>query len=186
VPYGSLTENQAKVIQSIIKGKVVHDLGSGDLGLSRQLLQLGASQVVVVDKEDFGDPKVENLTVVRSLFYLYEAPIDIAFVSWPANYNSHLTSLLKRARIVIYLGSNTEGSSCGYKGFWDYLSTRKVVASVEDRKNSLLVYHWTKREDQETFPEESAALSQYNEVCPEIRPYGQKVFDEVAPASIVL
>ena len=51
MPFGQLNKAQLKALVPLVRGKVIHDLGAGDLGLALELLNLGASKVIAIDKE---------------------------------------------------------------------------------------------------------------------------------------
>jgi hypothetical protein len=51
-----------------------------------------------------------------------------------------LPELLVEAEIVIYLGSNTDGTACGTRGLFTFLVHRRLLAHVPFQPNSLLVY----------------------------------------------
>ncbi len=140
--YSRLSGKQLGVLVKYTKGRVVHDLGAGALGLARILIDHGACKVIAIDKEPISlakdDPCIE---IEWMLFSDYKEPIDTAVVSWPINhYDQGLLTLVERSRRVIYIGKNTDGSMCGWPGlFWSFLS-RKLLAYIPDRKNALIVY----------------------------------------------
>jgi len=143
VSYGHLSRAMLPIVRQHVRGQVVWDLGCGDLGWARKLLSLGASRVVGIDKEPWTYGDDERLEVRRQLFIEVEIPdegIDLAFVSWPANYVLHgLLDILKASRKVIYLGSNLGGSACAWTDFFDYILTRELLDHTPNVRNSLLV-----------------------------------------------
>lgn len=141
---GRLSSEQCAVVRRFTEGQRVHDLGAGDLSLARKILnEFKAESVVAVDKDSRAADA--NVKVVRAAFNTYrallQAPIQVAFVSWPLNCQlPGLLDLLAPAGAVIYLGKNTDGVACGWPGFYLDLSAREVLAHVPERRNTLIVY----------------------------------------------
>jgi hypothetical protein len=160
MPHGQLNEAQRELLKSFVDGKEVYDLGSGDLGLAIELVDLGASKVIAIDKENryqsFRDipPEIE----MRSQYFseVYD-DIDIAFVSWPANYDNSLLQILKKSKTILYVGKNTDGTACGTPELFRYLVTRKAI-QIPDRRNVLICYTEFLIEPREWFQEERAAI----------------------------
>lgn len=155
---GVLTEEHQEILRLFVAGRVVHDLGAGNLTLAHTLIQCGASRVVVVDRHEMLEPKVSSIERVTTWFDQYEGPIDIAFMSWPVNWGCGLLGLVERARLVIYLGNNMGGTMCGYGTLWEYLRTREVLAHVFGQKGSFIVYGPGRQKSRKPLPEEHAAL----------------------------
>lgn len=172
ISMGKLTDEQEAVLRQFVMGYNVHDIGAGQLGLARKLIELGAHTVTAVDRvyadfrnNNFNDcapwvPPLPGITLVGEYFEEYARHghfIDVAFVSWPEVYNQdRIVDLLRGARTIIYLGSNFDGTACGSEEMFRYLSQRNVLALVPHRRNSLIVYgneHVTRR----LLPEEYAA-----------------------------
>jgi len=144
MPYGQLNPKQRQLVAKTVKSRTVYDLGAGDLQLSRTLVDLGALKVVAIDKEAplswDGEPRIE---VRRTYFHDIKdvEPIEIAFVSWPSNYvDWGLINLIGRAQQVIYLGKNTDGTSCGSLPLFEHFKTRELLGHIPTRPNTLLVY----------------------------------------------
>lgn len=164
MPYGTLNPAQRKAVRKAVKGLVVHDLGAGDLALSRELLRLGASKVIAVDKNDMPDPppgiqtvkvRFEGLDALQGDF----AVPDVAFVSWPLNrVDVGLLNLCIRARRIIYLGCNTGGTACGFPELFGLFRLREVLAYAPDRQNTLAVYEGTRDTFREPLGEELAGM----------------------------
>ena len=142
MPLGHLTDEMLDILRPIVEGLEVWDLGSGDEGHARTLLGLGASRVFCVDKE----PMVRDCTGITPVHAWFgdispDMSIPVAFVSWPPNRSlPHLNRLLGQAKIVIYLGSNTDGRACGDVRMFVSLAGRSLLAHVPYYRNSLLVY----------------------------------------------
>jgi hypothetical protein len=160
VAFGRLSLAQETAIKPLILASLVHDLGAGDLTLATTLLHLGAHQVIAIDKAPYRKRPPQGINTVTCYFENYPAPIDIAFVSWPReSFDLGLLSLIRRSRIVIYLGCNTGGSACGFSLMWQHLATREVIAYVPEAYNSLVIYGSTPQQ-RAYLPEEYAAIFQ--------------------------
>jgi hypothetical protein len=160
MPFGKLSLKQETAIKPNILASLVHDLGAGDLSLAADLLRLGAQQVIAIDKAPYQRKPPQGINTVTCYFENYPAPVDIAFVSWPReNFDMGLLNLVRRARIVIYLGCNTQGSTCGFTRMWQHLATREVISYVPENYNSLVIYGSTPQQ-RKYLPEEYAAIFQ--------------------------
>lgn len=138
--YGRLTPKQIEIVRRIVTGKEVHDLGAGNLQLSGQLLQLGATRVTAIDRS-LPRCHESRITLVEGYFHDYREKIDVAFVSWPCNWQDMgLVRLVRESPVVIYLGKNTDGTMCGGRDFFDALSVREIRAYEPDPHNTLIVY----------------------------------------------
>lgn len=162
--YGHLTSAQEALLAPFVSGREVWDLGSGDGSWARFLLKLGASSIVAVDKAPLTKEAV-HIHVITALFQdIPPGPIDVAFLSWPSNNNlPGLIELLERARTVIYLGHNFEGTACGNVRLFQHLCGRKLLAYGPDRRNSLVVVGESLEDYRVPTPEERAGLS--SEIC---------------------
>ena len=163
MPFGQLNKAQLKALVPLVRGKVIHDLGAGDLGLALELLNLGASKVIAIDKEYYNfngvPPEIE---LRRQYFKDMQEEIDIAFVSWPANYDNGLLRVLMQTKTIIYLGTNMDGNSCGIPAMFEYLSKRKAtqVLGTPVSRNTLICYTEIATGPRELFEEEKAAIAQ--------------------------
>jgi hypothetical protein len=120
---------------------VVHDLGAGSGALSRVISLLGAKHVIALDMNPLFKRRYPRVTRVCGHFLGYHEPVDTALVSWPYNgMDSGLPEIIDRARVVIYLGKNTDGTACGTRQFWDRVTRRQVLAHEPDQRNTLIVY----------------------------------------------
>jgi hypothetical protein len=149
--YGRLTPPQRAALRPFVEGKVVHDLGAGDGEMSLALVDLGAAQVIAVE-EMHRNPavlgkgprirrEVKRFKTYAATMPVFGVTIDVAFVSWPDNrVDEGLLALVNAARVVAYLGKNTDGTACGGRDFWDALMLRPVYAYEPDRSNTLIVY----------------------------------------------
>lgn len=141
MPYGKLTDQQARVVAQHVAGREVHDLGAGDLALASQLLTLGATTVSALDRNLPRKSPDPRIFLTQGYFHQYRGDIEVAFVSWPCNWQDRgLTGLLRRTPLVIYVGKNTDGTVCGGEDFWRSLQGREVLAYLPAPDNSLIVY----------------------------------------------
>jgi hypothetical protein len=160
--YGELTDEMQRALGPILRGRVVYDLGAGDLGHSHALLRCGADRVVAIDKEAMPKPRSPRVTAVQSYFDRVVVPdrVDVAFVGWPQNRPlPGLLNWLDAADVVIYLGHNFDGSSCGNAALFGYFTTRQLVVEVPGRRNSLLVMGERMKKLRALTPEEAAHFS---------------------------
>lgn len=163
---GILNDEQREALKPFIKDKVVFDFGSGDCILSEELLELGAKHVHACDKQFPRRVDRDDLTQNETLFthLLFDSrlfEIDVAFISWPPNnYSSNeLAALATRAKTVIYLGSNFDGSACGSEALFLILQIRELLAYVPARKNNLLIVGKDLDSPRTLTPEEISGLS---------------------------
>lgn len=141
MPFGTLTDEQLLVVQRHVEGQVVHDLGAGDLVLSRTLLLQGAEKVYAVDKTLPRRRPDPGIVLVGGYFHHYPAVPTVAFVSWPTNIQDlGLIKVVERSQKVIYLGCNWGGTMCGSPLLFQHLCQREVLDHVPDRSNTLIVY----------------------------------------------
>lgn len=189
--FGKLNPAQTAIVRHYVAGRTVFDLGAGSYELSRCLVDLGAKKVYAVERnERFGGPleigtPYENVQVIASglrglgqvarhkrraaeLPPVTHRSIDVAFISWPSNEDSKMSSYsdfslldpVRRAKVVIYLGYNFDGTACGSRRLYQHLAKRKVLEHEPARGNVLIVYgallpHGKVRE---LLPEEHAGL----------------------------
>lgn len=143
--YGTLSSRQAQVVSKLVSRRIVHDLGAGCLGLTKQLLELGARRVVAVDRRiDFMGtvpPRVSFKMLSFEDLAKSKEHIGVAFVSWPPQYGTEgLARVLGPAPTVIYLGVNTRDTVCGSKQLFEHFRKREVLHYIEDPANDLIVY----------------------------------------------
>lgn len=160
--YGHMTPEMRVVLREHVVGAEVWDLGAGSLGRAREMLEMGASRVLAVDKGQMPASSDSRLETHITLFLDLPPPeggIDVAFLGWPQNSSLlGLTELLVRSRKVVYLGSNTNGSACGNSSLFTHFSVREVLAHVPHTRNSLIVYGGWLSHPRKPLPEEWAAL----------------------------
>jgi len=145
-------------LATFVEGAVVHDLGAGSLEHPTKLLELGAAEVVAVDRSIIKPPSKDlNIDTVESTFDDFHEPVDIAFMSWPVNWRCGLERFAQSARVVIYIGKNTDGACCGDPTLWRELAQREVLAHSPHKENTLIVYG-PQRVSRPWLPEERTQL----------------------------
>lgn len=105
--FGHLNDRQAAVVKRFVAGKEVHDLGAGELVLSRKLVDLGARSVFAIDptiqepgrlpypyeniyaaKTGFKTmgrmERIERRGARAGLLNYGVRPVRVAFLSWPS------------------------------------------------------------------------------------------------------
>ena len=158
MPFGYLDPAQQEAVRNVIQGRVVTDLGAGILGLSMELLRLGAPKVIAVDKQIGAGGPLRNIQFVETYFKDFDDPVDVAFVSWPPNWSCPgLIEAVERAEIAIYLGKNSDGTACGTAPLFRKLTKREVLVHVPAWKNTLIIYGPT-RIERPLFGEEKAGI----------------------------
>ena len=147
--FGRLSEEMENEIERVVKNRIVFDLGAGDLGFSKRLVEMGAAHVVAIDKAlPKGKTRSKRITLCPVYFDQYRASglrmpsrEDVAFVSWPSNRPMPgFLDFTAMAGTVIYLGKNTDGNCCAWPEFFFQCNLRKVLAHVPDRRNDLIIY----------------------------------------------
>lgn len=158
MPFGRLNTQQREALKPHVLASIVHDLGAGDLSLAGDLVRLGAQQVVAIDKEPYRRRPGPGINTVTCYFENYPGLVDTSFVSWPKNtFDMGLLNLVRRSRIVAYLGTNTGGTACGFTQMWHHLSNREVIEHVPDEFNTLIIYG-PSQQRRKYLPEEYAGI----------------------------
>jgi hypothetical protein len=141
--WGSFPRAFRKAVRPYIKNQRVVDLGCGDCERADILLGMNPEAIVGVDQ----DPpcKTSVLTIMGYFDQVFEKVLEfkptVAHVAWPSNhYSPGLVPLLEMVPTVIYVGSNVGGTACGGSDLWEYVTTRKVLLYLPERRNSLIVY----------------------------------------------
>lgn len=140
MPHGKLTSDQRVVLGQHVRGKIVHDLGAGDLTLSHELLALGAAEVYAIDKEPLrGVVLPRRLHFKQDYFHNITSRMHTVFLSWPVNYDANLLPHVRQADTIIYLGKNTDGSACGTPGLFGEMARRELLAYEPHVLNCLII-----------------------------------------------
>ncbi len=179
MPYGHLTEEMFRVLGEHVAGRVVYDLGAGDLGRTCDLVDLGAAKVIAVDKHTWRCERRPSPSKVEFRWETFEGLLndldhegtqsfEVAFLAWPINEAlPGLLQILRRAEVVCYLGMNDGCTACGWPDLYAYLATRQVLAEVNSRRNDLLIYGAHLERRRHLRPEESRGLSVQAYLLPE-------------------
>lgn len=160
IPFDNLSPMQRVHLQHVVEGRTVHDLGAGDLTYAHDLTIIGASHVVAIDKEPVSNPFAE-VTFQHKRFVDVQDDIDIAFISWPANYVNHIEVPASRARTIVYVGKNTDGTACGPAALFDTMLHRKLIAYIPERRNTLIICEGVLARPRPATGEEYAALNDH-------------------------
>lgn len=140
--YGKLTFSQESALVKYVSGREVHDLGCGtNTPMVQTLLDCGAATVIAVDKEPSSMSLPKRVTYVQSTLRDYNpASIDVALLSWPLNNEiDGLFGLVSKARVLIYLGKNTDGTACGTRILFEHMVRRRLLVHKPHPKNTLIV-----------------------------------------------
>ncbi len=142
--YGRISgKKMCTAISSVVKDKIVMDIGCGHGAQSAALVKLGAKQVIAVDEEDeFVHRDNKSIYFMHDRLEDVETKVDVALVSWPIN--TEIPGLLLRLEqtpVVIYVGHNSieTGISCGTLPFFMHMTHRKLLASGYNKKNSMSI-----------------------------------------------
>lgn len=178
MPFGRLNGAQADAVRAHVAGKVVHDLGAGDLELAHQLVEFGAAEVVAVDKEIRGEPRSSRVRLLESEFRDLPRGIETVFCSWPMNWRMDIAPVLISAKTIIYLGSNFDGSACGGDDFWGVVTIRNILEHVPAYPNTLIVYG-PRFSERALVPEEGAAMHRHSRMYRYVDAYDVPVEEAV-------
>lgn len=149
--YGRFSDAHKRVVRSFVRGRTVVDLGAGDCFRTAVLAELGPKSVIAVDPDlpteprSFGEPTAPVEMLPWSAYEFarrYTARIDVLYLAWPypGLEREGFKELTDRADLVIYVGSNVEGSACGPTHFFMRMLQREVLAYRPERENTLIVY----------------------------------------------
>ena len=159
--YYHLNDEQRAYLQEVVRGKVVADLGCGDGSLAGAMVGMGAKAVHAVDK---APARISRPGVVfhQSYFDRWQLPegVQVAVVSWPQNSGlPGIPKLLRGIPDVVYLGKNTDGTTCGSRAMFSVLLHRDPVRYVPDSRNVMIHYGNEPRPTLALHHEEIAAIT---------------------------
>jgi hypothetical protein len=93
---------------------------------------------------------------------------QVAFVSWPSPSGRMYSPApdfailepVRKAQVVVYLGSNLDGTICGSPTLYQHLARREVLAHEPEKRNTLIVYGklLPRGRVRERLPEEQAGI----------------------------
>lgn len=143
-----MTPEQLSALSSIIHGRHLLDLGSGDLERAKLCLARGAASVTCIDPSSPLERDTPNLLVIQRYAQWALAnpgalpPYDMALMGWPNNNDSPSPAYLQLSSGVpiLYIGTNTDGIACGGPLLWRGLLSRAVEEYVPGRSNTLILY----------------------------------------------
>ena len=135
-----LSDHQLRQLKPYVKDQSILDLGAADLSGSELLLDLGAQDVLAVDRNRMPTPSSNRITTRVAQFHQLEETRPVVLASWIVNWQVNLERSLEAAELVISISKNTDGSSCGYREMWELLRRREVMLHVPERINTLTVY----------------------------------------------
>lgn len=139
MPYGIIDLSIYDLIEPYIFELDVIDLCAGDLGHAKRLLSMKPSQLTALDINPM--PKSTGIITINEDVANYNKQHTVAFLSWPLNCNTPgLVEFLKNIPVVIYMGSNIDGNSCGGPDLFRYFETRQPINHLHHRNNSVLIY----------------------------------------------
>lgn len=159
--YYHLNDEQRAYLQGVVRGKVVADLGCGDGSLAVSMVEMGAAVVHAVDK---APARISRPGVVfhQAYFDRWRVPegVQVAVVSWPHNSGlPGIPKLLRGIPDVVYLGKNTDGTTCGSRAMFSVLLHRNPVRYVPDSRNVMIHYGNESRPNPLLHHEEVAAIT---------------------------
>lgn len=175
MPYGNLSLAMREALKPIVKGRVVYDLGAGDLDHAKTLLRCGASAIMAIEKDPLPvtlHPSL-NITLIESLIASVPVPpdLDVVFLGWPQNYFiPGILTWMKAAKTLIYLGHNFDGTACGFPDMFEHMQERRLDLHIPDARNTLIVVSERLNFPRHSTPEEAAAASDDVVPCPLKRP----------------
>ena len=145
-----------------INGLSIHDIGAGDLQLSRQLIDLGANRVHAIQPSTVL-PKVvhPNLNVVDKYIQNYKGRIRNLFLSWPWFFHDGANALLSRVQrsdLIIYLGLNDGITCCGFSELFHEFLYHPVKAHIPSPENTLIILGARRIRRRRALPEEQAGM----------------------------
>ncbi len=169
--YGKMTPEQLEALPSIIQGRHLLDLGSGDLERARLCLAHGAASVTCIDPTSPLDRETPGLLVIQR--YAQWAvlnpqeipPYDMVLLGWPNNNDSPSPPYiaLSLGTPILYVGKNTDGVACGGPLLWRHLLSREVQLYLPGPRSILILYGDLELDDARgegaRYHEETGALS---------------------------
>jgi hypothetical protein len=135
-----LSDDQVRQLEPFVKDQSILDLGAAELAGSELLVELGARDVLAVDRNRMPTPSSELITTQVTQFHMLEETRPVVLASWIVNWPVNIERHLRAAKYIISISKNTDGSSCGYEQMWQLLMMREVLLYVPERKNALTVY----------------------------------------------
>lgn len=149
--YGRMTPEQLEALPSIIQGRHLLDLGSGDLERARLCLAHGAASITCIDPTSPLDCEgTPNLLVIQryAQWALLDSnraeipPYDMVLLGWPNNNDNPSPPYiaLSAGVPILYVGKNTDGVACGGPLLWRHLLSREVKRYLPGPRSTLILY----------------------------------------------
>ena len=135
-----LSDKQLDHLEEYVKDSSILDLGAADLEGAQLMLELGARDVLAVDRFEMPKPSSSRITTKTTQFQYLEETRPVVLASWIVNWQVDIEKFLEAADVVISISKNTDGSACGYRGMWEHLRRREVLLHLPERQNTLTVY----------------------------------------------
>lgn len=169
MPWHLLSERVSSALKTYVNGKVVADIGAGDLSHSRTMSELGAKEVLAIDPGlSIYEQVPANVKLLKGYAKDTSIPeeLDVVFLAWPVNREiPGIDSWIAKARTVIYFGCNDNYTVCGGKDLWSILPGRAILHHFEieptahESSASFTVYGEPLEEPRELTPEEKRAIT---------------------------
>ena len=135
-----LSVEQLELLEPFVKDQSILDLGAANLEGSELMLELGAREVLAVDRTHMPKPSSSRITTRVTQFHLLEDTMPVVLASWVVNWPVSIERHLAAAKTVISISKNTDGTCCGYPWMWTYLCQRELLLYMPERRNTLTVY----------------------------------------------
>ena len=135
-----LSDEQVTQLEPFVKDQSILDLGAAELTGSELLVELGARDVLAVDRNRMPKPSSNRITTRVVQFHQLEETRPVVLASWIVNWQVNIERHLRAAKVIISISKNTDGSSCGYEQMWQLLMMREILLHVPERQNTLTVY----------------------------------------------
>jgi len=135
-----LSEDQARQLEPFVKDQSILDLGAAELLGSDLLVELGAQDVLAVDRHPMPTPSSSRITTLETHFHQLKESRPVVFASWIVNWPVNIEPFLTVAGVIISISKNTDASCCGYGQMWKLLMRREILLHVPEFKNTLTVY----------------------------------------------
>lgn len=128
------------MLEPFVKDQSILDLGAADLEGSELMLELGARDVLAVDRSSMPAPSSSRIETRVTQFHQLEETRPVVLASWIVNWPVNIEPLLGAAERVVSISKNTDASACGYPGMWTHLCRRELLLYVPECRNTLTVY----------------------------------------------
>lgn len=135
-----LSDAQVLELRPFVKDQRILDLGAADLEGSRLMLELGARDVLAVDRHEMRPPRTDKIETRVAYFHDVKETRPVVLASWIMNWPVNIEHHLHAAELIISISKNTDRSACGYRQMWELLRQRELLLHVPEHRNTLTVY----------------------------------------------